>query len=143
MPGCAGAVTVICALPVALESAWLIATSVTLSGCGCTAGARYSTVFSGPEGAAHGFEAGAHTCPTVPFPFGTPFTVHVTAELDVFETLAVKFALWPVITVADAGDTVTLIDALATMETVAVALCVPAVASIFTEAGDGTAAGAV
>lgn len=132
----------ICALPVALVSAWLIATSVKLLGCGGICGARYSTVSSAPDGAAHGFEAGAHTCPMVAFPFGIPCTVHVTAELDVFETLAVKPAPWPVNKLADGGDTVTLIDKLATIDTVAVALCVPADASIVTELGDGTAVGA-
>ncbi len=133
----------ICALPVALASAWLIAMSVTLLGSGCASGATYFTASSEPEGVAHGFEAGAHTCPTVPFPSGTPFTVHVTAEFELSATVAVKFALWPVITLADGGDTLTLIDGLATIETVAVALCVPAVASIVTKLGDGTAAGAM
>lgn len=143
MLGCAGAVIVICVLPVALGSTWLIATSVTLLGCGCASGARYSTAFSGPEGAVHGFDAGAHTCPTVPFPSGTPSTVHATAELDVFETLAVKLALWPVVTVFVGGDTVTLIDGLATIETVAVALSALTLATIVTELGDGAAAGAM
>lgn len=72
-----------------------------------------------------------------------PFTVHVTAEFGVPETVAVKFALCPGARVADVGDTDTVTGAPPPIETIAVALCVPAVASIATELGEGTAAGAV
>lgn len=143
MPGCAGVVIVISALPLAFESASLVAISATTLGCGCACGARYSTTFSEPDGATHGLDAVMQTCPTVGLPFGMPFTVHVTAELDAFETVAVKFALWPVTTVAESGETATVIGGLATIATVALALCIPAVASIATEFGEGTTAGAM
>lgn len=91
----------------------------------------------------HGFEPGAHTCPKVALPFATPFTVQVTAEFEVPETVATKFALWPVIMAAEGGETVTAIGELATIETLAVAFCVAAAALIVIELGDGTAAGAV
>ena len=142
MPGCAGAVIVICALPVALGSAWLIAASVTLLGCGCVCGARYSTVLSVPEAGTHGFDADAQTCPTAAFPLGMPFTVQATPELVVPVTVAVKLAVLPAIKVADGGDTVTATEVLVVTMTVAAALWVPAVASITTELGEGMVVGA-
>lgn len=76
------------------------------------------------------------------FPFTMPFTVHVTLSLDVPATVAVKLALWPVFTLADAGDTVTAIGALAVTVISADAVCVPAMASIVTGLLAGTLAGA-
>lgn len=72
-----------------------------------------------------------------------PFTVHVTLTLDVPVTVAAKLALWPVVTPADAGDTVTAIGGLAATVMVAVAACVPAVASTVTGLVAGAVVGAV
>lgn len=53
--------TVISALPLAVISAWLVAVSETVAGCGCADGATYCTAVSEPVGAMHGFEFGVHT----------------------------------------------------------------------------------
>lgn len=58
-------------------------------------------------------------------------------------TVAAKLALCPVVTLNDAGDTVTTIGALAAIVIEAKAVCVPAIASIVTGLAVGTAAGAV
>lgn len=124
-------------------SASLVAIRTTLSGWGGACGARNSTVVSEPDGVAHGFEPTAHTSPKAEFPFVTPFTDHVTFAFDVPVTVAVKLAVCPAGTAADAGDTFTAIGALLARVTVADALCVSAAALMVTGFVVGVVVGAV
>lgn len=94
-------------------------------------------------GAVHGFEFGAQAWPTLAFPLGIPSTVQVTFAFGVPVTVAVKSWPVPAGTIAEEGDTVTTIDGLFTIATVAEALCVPAIALMVTGFVEGTAAGAV
>lgn len=96
-----------------------------------------------PVGAAHGLEFGVQAWPTVAFPFGIPSTVQVTFVFGVPVTVAVKSCPAPADTIADEGDTVTTIDGLFTIATVAEALCVPAIALMVTGFAAGAAVGAV
>ena len=117
------------AFPLFDASARLVATSVTGFVAGTAAGARKSTLpLTGPAGAAHGFEPLKQTCPTTVLPFGTPFTVHLTAVSDVLATFAVNDLRWLTETVADPGETLTL-TVLVTV-TMALAVAVLPVASV-------------
>jgi hypothetical protein len=128
---------------VLVGSASLVTIRTTLSGWGGACGARNSTVVSEPDGVAHGFEPAAHTSPKAEFPFVTPFTDHVTFAFGVPVTVAVKVAVCPAATVADAGDTFTVIGTLLARVTVADALCVPAATSMVTGFVVGVVVGAV
>ena len=88
-----GAVMVAIAPALFVVSAALVAVTVTAAGEGSAAGAPYNPL--------------DETVPTVEFPPGTPFTLHVTAVLEVPLTLAVNWCVWETITDALAGDRVT------------------------------------
>lgn len=83
-----------------------------------------------PDGAAQGFEFGAHTWPRTEFPLGMPLTFQVTAVLSVPATDALKLARAPGARLAEAGETFTVITGGLATVTVAVALCVLAIASM-------------
>ena len=92
-------------------------------------------------GAAHGFDPLVHISPTVEFPFGTPFTLQLTAGFVVPLTVAVKLCRVFTATVAVAGATFT--PTLLVIVTVADAVAPPAVACTVTGFGAGTVSGAV
>lgn len=72
-----------------------------------------------------------------------PSTVHVTSPFDVPVTVAVKLALCPAATVANAGVTDTAIAALPATVTTADTVCDPAAASTVTGFAVGAVVGAV
>lgn len=72
----AAVATVTCTEPLLLVSAWETAVTVTAAGEGTVAGAVYIPV--------------ALIVPCVESPPATPFTCHVTAVFDVFDTVAVN-----------------------------------------------------
>lgn len=88
------AVIVTCADAFLLVSAWETAVTVTAAGEGTVAGAVYIPV--------------ALIVPCVESPPATPFTCHVTAVLEVFETVAVKGLVVPTWTEALVGATATV-----------------------------------
>jgi len=88
-----GAVTVAIAPALFVVSAALVAVTVTAAGEGTEAGAAYTPL--------------EETEPRVEFPPGTPFTLQVTAVLEVPLTVAVNCCVWETITEALAGDRVT------------------------------------
>jgi hypothetical protein len=94
----------------------------------------------GTDGEAHGLEPDWQICPTVELPFGTPFTSQNRAVSAVLFRVAVKDVRWPTWTIADEGDTVTLM--LLNSITVADAVSKLLVAWITTVLGDGKSIGA-
>ncbi len=68
-----------CAVALRVESASLVATTLTGFCAGVFAGARNTTAAeAAPAGGEQGVADAAQICPTLALPFGTPFTVHVT-----------------------------------------------------------------
>jgi hypothetical protein len=63
----------------------------------------------GTVGATQGFDPVWQTWPTFTFPFATPFTLHVTVVSDAFVTCGVNVVRWFTASVADGGETLTLI----------------------------------
>src|SRR5579863_4909633 len=90
LPGVAEVVTMICAVPLFVESFSEVATMVTSAGLGIFAGAVYSPV---PE--------------IVPFPL-PPATAQVTAVLNVSVTVALNCSVIPTATFTPVGSTATL-----------------------------------
>jgi hypothetical protein len=110
------------AFPLFDASARLVAMSVTGFVAGTATGPRKSTLpLTGPTGVTHGLDPLRQICPTLVFPFGTPFTVQLTAVSAVLVTFAAKDLRWPTETVADGGETLTL----TVLVTVTTALAVP------------------
>jgi hypothetical protein len=125
-----------------VESAALVAVTVTGSDEGTTAGARKSTLpGTGPAGATQGTEAGWQIWPRVALPSGIPLTDHVTAVFDVPVTVGVSVVRWVIATDTAEGATVTL--TVLTIVTVADTVAAPATAWMVTGLVEGKLVGAV
>jgi hypothetical protein len=86
-----GPVMMTIALPVRVESAALVAVTVTGFDAGTIAGARKSMLpEAAPVGARHGTVAGWQIWPRIVFPLVTPLTDQVTAVLEEFVTVGVS-----------------------------------------------------
>jgi hypothetical protein len=134
------AVTVIVAVPFFVPSVTEVAVSVTLAGTGTLLGAVY--VIAAPE-ALEGADKVPHVAPLQPVPESAQVT---PLFCESFVTVAVKFCVSPVCTLALVGATLTEITGAAVTVIVAVLCFVPSATEVavnVTVAGLGTLAGAV